>query len=56
LTQVSGQEHAGSFADVTTNDGVENVTFIGGDENLYFYWQADDGFWVQELVDTAANL
>jgi hypothetical protein len=55
-TQVSGVEHTASYAAVTTNDGIENVTFIGGDGNLYFYWQADDGFWVRELVDTAANL
>ena len=55
-TPVSGVEHTASYAAVTANDGVENIAFIGGDGNLYFYWQADDGFWVRELVDTAANL
>jgi hypothetical protein len=54
--QVSGPEHAGSYAAVTTNDGVENIAFLGGDGNLYFYWQASDGFWIRELVDTSANL
>ena len=53
---MSGPEHAGSFADVTTNDGVENIASLGGDGNLYFYWQASDGFGVRELVDTSANL
>jgi hypothetical protein len=55
-TPVSGAEHTATYAVVTENDGVENIAFVGADGNLYFYWQADDGFWVRELVDTAANL
>ncbi len=54
-TPVSGSEHAGPNAAVITNDGTENIAALGGDGNLYFYWQPGDG-WVRELVDTSANL
>jgi hypothetical protein len=38
------------------NAGIENIAAIGSDGNLYFYWQASDGHYIQELVDTSANL
>jgi hypothetical protein len=41
---------------VTMNDGSENIAEIDFNGNLDFYWQADDGTYLQEVVDTAANL
>jgi hypothetical protein len=41
---------------VTTNDGIENIAAIDYAGNLIFYWQASDGSYIQEVVDTAVNL
>jgi hypothetical protein len=41
---------------VTMNDGIENIAEIDDNGNLDFYWQASDGTYIQEVVDTAANL
>jgi hypothetical protein len=47
---------AGGFPDVTANDGVVNVAQFGSDGNLYFSWDDDPYGFIQELVDTKANL
>jgi len=41
---------------VTMNDGIENIAAIDINGNLDFYWQDGDGQYIQEVVDTAANL
>ena len=41
---------------VTMNDGSENIAEIDITGNLDFYWQDSDGQYIQEVVDTAANL
>jgi hypothetical protein len=41
---------------VTMNDDIENIAAIDDNGNLDFYWQASNGQYIQETVDTAANL
>jgi hypothetical protein len=41
---------------VTMNDDIENIAAIDYKGNLDFYWQGSDGSYIQEVVDTAANL
>jgi hypothetical protein len=38
------------------NDDIENIAAIDYVGNLDFYWQDGDGEYIQEVVDTAANL
>jgi hypothetical protein len=41
---------------VTMNDDIENIAAIDYTGNLDFYWQDSNGQYIQEVVDTAANL
>jgi len=54
-TSGSGPELTATDAAVTTNNGIENIAVIGGDGNLYFYWQYSPGQYTRELVDTSAS-
>ncbi len=53
---MAGLQSTASFPAVTVNDGIENIAPFGTDGNLYFYWLDSGGQYIQELVDTSANL
>jgi hypothetical protein len=55
-TGVGVQGGSRSDPAVTMNDGSENIAEVGSDGNLYFYWQDSAGQYIQEVVDTSANL
>ncbi len=54
-TQVAPNSDALLNPVVTMNDGIENIAAFDGGEDLVFYWD-DGGNYVQEVVDTRANL
>jgi hypothetical protein len=53
---IEGESGSRSDPAVTMNDGSENIAAIDIDGNLDFYWQDSYGEYIQEVVDTSANL
>jgi hypothetical protein len=53
---IGGSDGSTSDPAVTMNDGSENIAEIDFSGNLDFYFQADGRLYLQEVVDTAANL